>query len=306
MLHRKNKKSSSRRSAQARTDSTFRRNNVVISRSQREVAAHKQSVSQRQADHKRSVEVRVWKKRLVLGAVLAILFVLGARMQFTNVQIGNSQSVRVSENQNKLYRVYVQDYVNSNVPLKQSWLFDKQAASNSFKREFPEVKSVTFRSRSLISTTLVMEIEYRKPIYTWTSLGEKHFVDKEGVLFTKNMYNALDLSKLPFIEDQGGAAAKDGQRVLTASVVEQIAAIYSSLPPLFGKEARVEKVVLPTATREIQVYIAGLPYRIKMSTERAIEDQTGELRQIVGYLNAGGTVPAEYVDIRVANKVFYK
>lgn len=307
MLLSKNKNAKDRRRSNNNIGSDFRRNSVVISRKQREVAAHKQSVSQRQIDHKKRQKNRLFKRRVVLLSLLAVVIALLIRYQVSDFNVRSTDSsIKLSKSQQLIYKNTMIEYSNSHSPLKQAWLLDKSALISDSKRSHPEVGRIELSSNQPFSTKINAKLGFRKPIFVWKGVGETYYIDKEGVLFTKNMFNKLSSDSLPVIEDQGGVAPDPGQTVLTDTIVSDIAKIYDLLPKLYPQQNKVNQIILPPAAREIRAKLDGLPYYVKFSTERSIDEQTGELGQIVNYLKSTNVAPAEYIDVRVPTKSFYK
>lgn len=307
MLLKKNKNQKDRRRSINKIGSDFRRNSVVISKKQREVAAHKQSVTQRQIDNKKRQKSRLFKRRVVLLSLLALVSALLVRYQVSDYKVrSNVSTIKLSKSQQLVYKNTMIEYSNSHLPLKQAWLLDKPALISDFKRSHPEVSSIELSLNQPFSTKINAKLGFRKPIFIWKGVGETYFIDKEGVLFTKNMFTKLSPDSLPVIEDQGGVAPDPGQTVLTDTIVSDIAKIYDLVPKIYPQQNKVNQIILPPAAREIRAKLDGLPYYVKFSTERSIDEQTGELGQIVNYLKSTNVAPAEYIDVRVPSKSFYK
>lgn len=306
MFKNNSKKRSSLRQPSARSESGFRRNTVVISKKQREIAEHKQSVTQRQIDAKRRMKSKSVQRRVLLIFVTVLFVIFVYRMRIQTVSVASSKNAPVSAQQLALYEKTIRSFIDSNAPLQQSWLTDSAALSKTLRQAHPEVKTVRTTTRNPFSTEMKTSVTFRQPVFVWRGLGEQQFIDEEGVLFTDNMYKDIAVSKLPLIEDQGGAAVEAGQTVLTDTIVSDIAALYKQLPDLYSGGAKVSKILLPRSTREIQAQVTGQNYVIKFSAERSIDEQIGELRLLLDLLKQTNTVPSSYIDVRVPNKVYYK
>ncbi len=306
MLLKKNKKLNDRRRSSNNIGSDFRRNSVVISRKQREVAAHKQSVTQRQVDNKKRLKNRLIKRRIIIFSTLALGLIILLRFQVTGYDIKPESSVKLSDQQKLEYSNTMSAYSSSHTPLKQQWLLDKSGLLIDVSKQHPEVRQVELSTMQPFSTKVAARLTFRKPIFIWKGVGETYFIDKDGVLFIKNMYSSSAEKNLPVIEDQGGVAPDPGQTVLTDTIVTDIAKLYQLMPGLYLTPVKVSQIILPPAAREIRAKLDGVPYYIKVSTERPVEDQVGELKQVVDFLNSSKVTPGEYIDVRVSNKAFYK
>lgn len=306
MLGKKNKQINNRRRSNSNIGSDFRRNSVVISSKEREVAAHKQSVSQRQIDSKKRQQSKIAKRRIIIFTALALVVFLALRYQVTSYGIDSKSAVQLSDQQKLEYSSTMIQYSNSHAPLKQFWLLDKDGLSNDILETHPEVSGLELSPRQPFTTKVSAKLTFRKPIFVWKGVGENYFIDKEGVLFKKNMFTKTQQDSLPVIEDQGGVAPDPGQTVLTETVVSDVADLYLLLPTLYPQKNKVNQIILPPAAREIRAKLDGISYYVKFSTERSIGEQVGELAQLVNYLKSKDVTPAEYIDMRVPDKSFYK
>lgn len=308
-MRKKQKKSPhSPRRPSIQTDGYFRRNAVVISRSQRETAAHKQSISQRKLDEKR----RISKRRRTLtiaGVSLACLVIVGLiRMRIADIRVAPvapaafSSSVAVNES---VYLQSIEEYIDENIPLRQSWLLDTEALERQLQDKHPEVQSLIVQSR-LIHTATVVQIQFRKPAFVLATGENNLFIDKNGVLFTINHYKNVDINRLPAVENMANGVAQTGDRIVTASVAQSVAQLYALLPGVYGDGAVVSTVLLPRSAREVYIKMSTQPYIIKFSVERPVSQQIGELRSLLEYMRSTSTNPAEYIDIRIEGKAFYK
>ena len=303
----KNKKSA--RSSRVESSETFRRNSVVVSRTQREVAERKQSVTQRQIDAKRRRAHTRTRRRAVLLIVFAVTLGVLLRMRVGGVLVQPQDPSLTLDNQSTTsYEESARQYVSSQVPLGQSWLINSASLRDSIQSQHPEVKSVYIQYANPLSTGLHVRLDFRKPIFAWKGVdGSTRFIDESGVLFSKNYYRGIAVASLPTVEDQGASSSAAGTVIATVSLTRAISDIYKQLPVQYGaQKVHVAKVVLPRSAREIQAYVTGVPYYVKFSTDRSIEAQIGELGQLLGYLKQTNSSPTQYIDLRVAHKAYYK
>jgi cell division septal protein FtsQ len=305
MLYKKNKNIKSRRPSHLNTGSDFRRNSVVVSKKQREVADHKQSVSQRQIDSKKRRRAQLVKRRIITASLLALAVFLVLRFQITGFAVRPEPGIVLTNETKVGYEETMINYAATHSPLKQIWLLDKVALTSFTINKHPEISKIDLSASQPLSTEVDSKLFFRKPIFIWEGVGETYFIDEEGVLFSKNMFKEQKLDSLPKIEDQGGVAPDPGQTVLTETIVSDIAQIYSLLPKLYP-ENKVNKIILPPAAREIKARLNGVPYVIKFSTERSIGEQVDELQQLLAFLKSSNVTPGAHIDLRIPSKSFYK
>ncbi len=286
---------------------TFRRNNVVISKRQKEIAARQQSVTQRQADLKKSVARKRQKNRFIIFGVLAIAATLLYRMQLTSVVVESNASSKLTSVQKKQYEIDIQQQYNSSTLFGQGWLLDSEELGKKVMAQHPEIERVQFSSSAPLHTALKADVRFRKAIFTWKDASNvQQFVDAQGVLFAKNLEPSVSINELIKIEDQSGVVLNEGTSVLTDTIVSFIGQLPGKLTPVYGTDSSVAKVIIPRSTREVQVQMTNVPYVIKFNSTRDLNEQVGELQSLLGFLKGGNVTPGAYIDLRVAHKAFYK
>lgn len=285
---------------------SFRRNAVVISRTQKEVAARQQSVTQRQIEQKRLAGQRKTRNRIIL-VIFAVAVVLSLhKMNLSSVVIDSNASTKLGTEQKLMYENTVLQTYRAHTVAGQWWLADTDALSTALLKQYPEIEHVTFASSAPLSSVLKTDIRFRKAVFSWKDAsGSRQYVDKNGVLFQKNLDPSVNSTKLIEIEDQSGLVIDSGEAALSESAVQFIGQLHSTLPPLFEGNA-ISKVVIPLSTREVQVQPKNINYFIKFNTSRKVEDQIKELASLLAYLKSKNITPSMYIDIRLEHKAYFK
>lgn len=306
----RSKKSSSKinsaRQPRQQLNESFRRNNVVLSRSQKEIARNQQSVTQRQVERKRFEIKRRFKRRILAGLFILVLIFLAIRMNVTALSINTNASSKLNHDQQLLYESKLLNEYKKHTFIGQYWLFDEQSFKDSVKKDFPEIEDLTLNASVPFSTNLNASLKFRRAVFTWRDAsGQLQFVDKNGVLFSKDLDASVDIKKLISIEDQSGTVLEPGNPVLTANLVKFVGQMHDKITPVYpGK--KIAKVIIPRSTREIQLQVTDVSYTIKFSSERTLDEQITELKTLVNYLQSRNIQPSMYIDIRLAHKAFYK
>lgn len=109
---------------------------------------------------------------------------------------------------------------------------------------------------------------------------------------------------LPQIVDQSGLHIQSGHQVLTTDNVSFIQIV---LAELTAKHVGVSSMVLPAASRELDVYIAGQPYFVKFNlANNDARQQAGTYLATAAELGRQHVTPAHYVDVRVDGRAYYQ
>lgn len=287
-------------------DASFRRNAAFVSKSQREKTDQQRTATERQLLQKKHRTQRRLKMRLMAAAFCMLMVGVLAVFRVHSVEIRSNASSKLGGEKTTLYQEKIKSSALKHTTFGQSWLLDTAALTQSVYDEFPEIAHISLTKNPPLYQNLVATIRFRTPVFTWVDAQHiRQYVDAEGVLFTKNLDSGVQDDALVTIEDQSGVVLAAGDTVLTKEIVAFIGKLHTVLPPLFG-DAKIEKVIIPTATREVQVKMSNTPYIIKFSSVRPLEEQTGELQLLLQHLQGSGVVPAAVIDMRVPHKAFYK
>lgn len=297
--------SKSGRSASSQQEGRFRRNAGVPSRLQRETLRTQQVASQRLIKQEHSL---VRRRRFIWVAVVGV-FILGVifmqRMSLGTVQIDASDPLNSQES--AVYQATVNEYLNKNVPFRQSWLIDENNFKEYIQKKHPEISQATLNASTPFKNTLTVRIALRRPLYRWQDAAkEARYVDSQGVLFSTRLSDAAQ-KKLIQIDDQSGAVLESGSSALSQDVMGIIGALPAEIKSVYSNKTEVSKVIIPSSTREVRVALTGgAKYFIKLSTERTLGAQMGELRALLKHLNKKRATPREYIDLRLQGRAFYK
>lgn len=190
MLRKKQTNQSSIRSRRpsSTVNESFRRNNVVISKSQREMAQRQQSVTQRQADLKKTNAKRRVRSRMIIIGALVLLGVALFRMSITGVQLETNASSKLRADRAATYEAAVLKSYHANTLFGQSWLLDTAGFNSDLRSEYPEIEHIELSTKNPVITTARADVRFRKPVFIWKDATQTdQFVDNEGVCYEQNL-----------------------------------------------------------------------------------------------------------------------
>lgn len=154
-------------------------------------------------------------------------------------------------------------------------------------------------SRVTVSRTLFgglnVRVEEHRPAIRWKSSSSVFVLSTDGRAYAEA--TASD-KNLPIVEDSTNLPVEIGSKVVPASFV----AFTTSLKQQFaGLKLGIISISVPATTNELYVK-TDKGYETKLDTTRSIEDQLIDLKAVL----AKKVTPKEYVDLRIAGRVFYK
>lgn len=143
------------------------------------------------------------------------------------------------------------------------------------------------------------------PALQYISLNGAFYVSTNGKVMAKvTEVTENQLQNVPLVRDESGIAAEIGKNIIP----EFEAAFLQNLSVYLTQEGhKIDSITLPAASaNEADVRLAGEAYYIKFSTLSDPRQSVGAYQVVKAKLDGEHTVPKEYIDVRVEEKVFYK
>lgn len=178
--------------------------------------------------------------------------------------------------------------------------FDPSSIAADMKRKFPEIAAVD-TELPVFSQKVTLRLKIAPPSLKLSSAGRSYVVDAQGVVVqeAKNM----DLKNLPKVEDNSGYRIQLGKPVLDAEAVRFIKAL-----DVQCRQAgvMVDGYTLPPAAQQIDLRSKDHSYFVKFYLGGDALTQAGQYLAARRHFTESRSSPSEYLDVRVAGKVFYK
>lgn len=243
---------------------------------------------------------RSLKAGLVALLLLALVsgFLLSHSLAFANLSVpaNAAQAGAPSALRNTL-----RDYVNGHPAEAFAISLNEQRAAEFLQTHgHPEVAGLN-TSISWIGFNDTIAVDFRRPIALWQMNNETYYVDKRGVVFQHYQGPKPSLE----IKDTSGYIAELARQDMLAS-----RQFISYVGQLAGELRRIgvnpiQQVVIPPVVRQVNIYIQGRDYEIRVNTSRDPESQAQDIKHAIQYFEKQGISP-EYIDVRVEGKAFYK
>jgi hypothetical protein len=171
--------------------------------------------------------------------------------------------------------------------------------------EFPELAQVHI-AIPIVGHRPIVYIRTSEPVLLLaTSGGQTYLVDENGRALAAAVHvRHLAALNLPVVHDESGLSVESGQIALsraTALFIHEVVAQFTA------KQVTVAQYKLPAGTSELDVYPAGKPYRVKFNFQHdTAVQQAGTYFAVAHKLESDGVVPAEYIDVRIDGRAYYK
>lgn len=180
------------------------------------------------------------------------------------------------------------------------------AIASRLKQEFPELQQASL-TLPFFGQRPILYIEAAQPVLALnTSLDGSFLLDAHGKILATNSGSLQQLdATLPSISDQTNSSLKVGQVALADSDAKFVQLIMTQFS---AQHLAIQSLVLPPATRELDVHLSGQPYYVKfdLNDSTAAAQQVGGFLAMRQYLAGKGTTPAQYIDARLPGRIYYK
>lgn len=171
--------------------------------------------------------------------------------------------------------------------------------------EFPELSHVHI-AIPLVGHRPIVYLRASEPVLLLaTPGGQTYLVDENGrALATATQIRHLATLNLPVVHDESGISVDVGKPVLsraTALFIDEVVSQFAA------KQIAVAQYKLPAGTSELDVYPEGKPYYVKFNFQHdTAVQQAGTYFAVAQNLESKGITPAEYVDVRIDGRAYYK
>jgi cell division septal protein FtsQ len=159
----------------------------------------------------------------------------------------------------------------------------------------PLIKTATLERNWPNKLTVI--IEERRPSLNWTSGNQTYLLDGDGTVIgpttEPGLANVVDTTNLP---------VKAGERVAPRRFVEFVSSLSAQIP---SAGVKIVSFRVPDTTSEVYAQTES-GYIIKFDTTRGAAEQLEDLRRVLATLSKLRKTPAEYIDLRIPNKAYYR
>jgi len=160
----------------------------------------------------------------------------------------------------------------------------------------PTLRSVTVRRKWF--HTVVVTATLKQPSLGWSTGNQTYVLDKDGTVISTTVAAA----SLPVVYDGSNLPVTVGQKVASAHFVDFVSQV---VPALGADGIGVTHLDIKDTTYDLAA-TTNKGYRLLFDTSRGVADEIADLKAVQRLLVAQKHTPAEYIDLRIAGKAYYK
>ena len=246
------------------------------------------------------LSIRYIPTYLAIGAVVACLAYTSVLSDTPRVIISGKTDERVLLKDVSSYEAAIQTELERSVLNKSKLTFNAAAITESLTEQFPEVQTLR----------VTLPLIGKKPIIYIVPTQPKAILDTQNGSFVldgrgKAITNATD--QVPAdtlrVRDDSGVAITVGDQALPLKNIRFIEEVQHQLA---DKGLKVSEIILPASSQSVLFRIEGKPYSIKFSFQSDAVQQAGAFLAAYDRFSKTNTIPNQYVDVRVGDKVYFQ
>ncbi len=316
MFGMRSKKSKSRRAAQPvrrravvddnspSAGTLFRRNRTLTGSLISSVPSPNEQSASLQSPRVQAHNLKRKRRSIRLALISALVLIAGLGWLLTQIIVEPKVQIVGTSNDPEVqtaardYAAAIQDYLSANPLERLAVNINANNLSRAIQSRYPEVSSVSPPAKGAFWSA-DFSVNLRSPVVYWQSGNMKAYVDSTGVVFERNILGTSVIA----VEDQTGIRASVGNSVISGRFLQFIGKVVGHFKE---NNLTVNKMILPASTtRQVLVSLDGVGYSIKMTVDRPAAGQVEDAVRAIRYLTSRG-ITAEYIDVRVSRRAFYK
>lgn len=234
---------------------------------------------------------------VVLLLLVSIGYNLGVSTN-PRVQLNGEVAAQSTQQHEEFERIVTSAFEQLPATSRTKLTFDTETFSNQLQKEHPELGGVRvslpfFGQRPVVH----LETPPRSFVYTGAD-GRTAVLDSSGRVLSLG-----SASDLPRVTDTASLELAIGKQVLPSDEAAFMRLVYDELA---HANVKVESFSLPPIVKRLEFKVQGSPYVVRMTMQHAPAEQVGAYLATRENMTKQGIAPGEYIDVRVAGRIYYK
>lgn len=281
---------------------SFQRNRTLTGSSSAQVASSGELTAALKSPRAHAHHLTSLRRRIVFYFIVtvlsaAVLYILVSQLT-ASIVVRVSGVDLLSASDGARYSRAVDDYFAARPAERLRFLTNHDALLSHVQALDAEVGSIRIEPGERLGEALITIVP-RTPIARWSINGSNQFVDRNGVVFTRNYYSVPELR----IVDNSGLSADTSQSVTSQRFLGFVGLVIGLAK---DNGMTVDRVTIPPlSAKQLNVKVRGVRPYFKLSVDRSAGEQVEDMSRIVGYFKRKG-IASSYVDVRIEGKAFYR
>ena len=203
---------------------------------------------------------------------------------------------------NDAYQAIIRKELSANPLNLTKPTLQRKELEKKLKEQIPEARTIVVAA-PLLGRQPNVKILMDEPAAVMKQPGSTDLIVSERGRLLLAANQSSSTTNLPVISNQSGITGKAGEQFLRPDDMSSLSSLFEQVK-LAGSSA---SYILPAQPREVIMLEPGRgAYQVRLLFGDTLLQQYGALRATQKKLQELGQVPSEYVDARLATKIFYK
>lgn len=234
-----------------------------------------------------------WGLVLKVAVIIAILVAGGSWFKINQVSVSGMHTL-----DSAAIRKQTQVIMASRLGWNNLLIIDSGGLGKALILKEPQLKTVMVERHW--PHTLIVKVTEKQPTVNWQTGGRVYLLDIDGSII--GLVDATH-SSLPTIIDTANLPVQAGQRVVGPHFMRFIEDLLNQ----FHSQTSLQIIGLSVPSTTSELYVTtGKGYTVKFDTAREASEQINDLKLVLTQLDREHKHPAEYIDLRIAHKAYYK
>jgi len=266
-------------------------NNQRHVRGARPVYGRQPVARNRRPTRKRNFSVGLLPKRVIILVILIVAAAFGLKQLFAVKQVTVQSTTRQDEITREVNSIIADNWMQSNL-----LTLSGDRLATQLQAVDPMIKTVAVSQQW--PSGVSVKVTLKRPSLGWTSGNQSYLLDRDGTVI-----GALPTGQaLPVILDNSNLPVQLGQRVTSSQFVGFTIDAAAAMARLKLGPTKLE--VKDTTLDLYATTPAG--YQLIFDTSRSSADEVADLQTILAALATQKKQAAQYIDLRVVGKAYYK
>lgn len=237
-------------------------------------------------------------------AVVAVCLIFCSTLSTTpKIQVVGRPTDRTLIRGIAAYQGDIQAVLERSITNRSKLLIDTNKVAQELGEEFPELGDISV-VLPLVSRRPIVQVRPAAPALVLGSGSGAFIIDQEGRAVVKaDEVESSVKDALPVVSDESGLPVEPGKNALPKETVDFITTVTLQLGL---QNIPVQSLTLPATANELHLRIKDKPYFVKFDVRGQGRQQAGTFLAVKEQLEKDRKVPAEYIDVRVPEKAFYR
>jgi cell division septal protein FtsQ len=174
--------------------------------------------------------------------------------------------------------------------------FDSEAFAAKLQHVDPLLRNVSVKRRWMHAIEVTASL--KQPSMAWSTGNQGYILDRDGTVIGA----VTSPGGLPLVYDGSNLPVEVGQKAASGRFVEFVSAL---VPALAKNGLAVTRLDIKDTTIDLTA-TTNKGYRLLFDTSRGVDEEIADLQAVQRLLVAQKKTPAEYIDLRISGKAYYK